>query len=363
MSTIFPTQRAPFFLLLLLFLFTSSMALAEDEPGYLGVFLQDLEPSMLKALQLDDQTGVLISDIADDSPAEEAGLEDGDIILEFDGTEITSSRRMTRAVRKSNAGDDVKVVVLRDGKKKTIEVTLGERKRNARIWSGNEVRTFRNAGGKDNMRVMKWNQDDDGHIEIITDGDMADIHFDHDVVYVGKDRGFLGIHLDNLSSQLADYFGVEEGEGVLVTEVNDDGPAEKAGLKAGDVIVKVDGQSVGTSGEVHKALSGTEADQNVTIELKRKGATKEFEVTLGETPENQFFKKLEIFGEDGHYNIRSPKMKRHMAPHIQHKGDFDDEDHDVMFFRSDDDEEDLKELREELKEMKKELKKIKEELK
>ncbi len=87
--------------------------------------------------------------------------------------------------------------------------------------------------------------------------------------------GWLGVNIDDLNPQLGDYFGVEDGDGVLVTAVVEDGPAAKAGLKAGDVIVKVGGDEVEDTGDLHETLAGTEADQKVKIEYLRKGKEQE----------------------------------------------------------------------------------------
>lgn len=347
MSTIFPLRRVPLVLLLLISLVASASAIAGGESGYLGVYLQDLEPSMIKALQLDDKAGVLISDIADDSPAEKAGLEDGDVILVFDGTDTENAKMLTKAVGESKPGEKVKVIVLRDGKKKTIDVVLGEKNDEPVIWSGNQFREF-HGKNPDKLKNFKWTEDGDGAYEVL----------------IGGDRGFLGIKMDDLNSQLGEYFGVKGGEGVLVTEVVEGSPAETAGLKAGDVITRIDGEAVTSGGELHKALAGTEADQKVKIELRRKGDKKEFEVTLGEAPENKFIRKIEILGKDGDFDVRSPKMKMHMAPHFKHLENLGEGDHDVLFFESEDgDDEELQELREDVKDLKEELKKIREELK
>ncbi len=97
------------------------------DSGYLGVMLQDLSPAMAKALQLGDQSGVLVSDVVDDSPAAKAGLQDGDVIVAFAGKPLSDYDSLTAAVRAAKPGEKVDVTVLRDGKKKTIKVELGER--------------------------------------------------------------------------------------------------------------------------------------------------------------------------------------------------------------------------------------------
>ncbi|MBU8869643.1 MAG: PDZ domain-containing protein [Gemmatimonadales bacterium] len=356
MSTINAGKRLPLFVFSLMILFTSSLALAGDDPGYLGVYLQDLEPSMVKALQLDDKSGVLISEIVEDSPAQKAGLEDGDVILIFNGKEIESSKVLTKAVRKAGSGENVKVVILRDGKEKTLKVELGEQDDETFIYNGDKLKKLlklKELKELGKLDSLKWIEEEDCHIEIFE-----------------GNRGVMGIHIDDLSEQMGEYFDVENGEGVLVTEIVKDGAAGKAGMKAGDVIVKMDGQNISSTGELHKALADTEAEQEMKVEVRRKGDKKEFKVTLGEASGQEFIRKIKIMDGE-HHNLRTPRMKMHMGSHFKHQKDLHGEDHNVFLYHDDDEEgrivikrhgNDLEELRKELKNLKKELKVIQEKL-
>ena len=116
---------------LLLILNAGQTSAGEDGQGYLGVMLQDITPSMAKALQLEGQSGVMINQVVDDSPAAQAGLEDGDIILEFQGQPIHDYNDLTRAVRRSPPGEKVELLILHGGKKQTLWVELGEKKKSS----------------------------------------------------------------------------------------------------------------------------------------------------------------------------------------------------------------------------------------
>ena len=96
---------------------------------------------------------------------------------------------------------------------------------------------------------------------------------------------WLGVHLLDLNEQLGDYFGVEDGDGVLVTEVEEDSPAERAGLKAGDVITGLDDQTVTDSDDLVKAIRRHEEGDTVTVHFLRRGKKKHVRVKLGERPE------------------------------------------------------------------------------
>jgi S1-C subfamily serine protease len=332
--------------LVLAMLVLAAPALAADKPGYLGVMLQDMTPAMAKALQIENDGGVLVSDVVDDSPAEKAGLEDGDVIVSFGGKAVTPDTPLTKLVAAAAPGDEVDVVVLRDGKLKTIKVELGERKNDVFAW------TQAGPGGEDIEILMKQLQDGEKEMTIILGDDT--------------DRGWLGVRIDDLNAQLGEYFGVEGGKGVLVAEVVDDSPAAKAGLKAGDVITAVGETAVADMDELHKALADSESGDEVKIAFKRKGKDKTADVTLGEAPESEL-KQMQFHGQDGEFEIMAPRMMhRHMAPMDQHhmrmyrmpekrveiirEMELEDEELDAL-------REELGQLRKELDELRKELKK------
>jgi len=317
-------------------------ALAADS-GYLGVMLQDITPAMAKALQLGDQSGVLVSDVVDDGPAEKAGLQDGDVIIAFAGKPLSDYESLTEAVRAAKPGDKVDVTVLRDGQKKTIQVELGERKDNTFAWTT-----------KDGNNVMKW-------VQKLHDGDDGD----YDIRVIGADRGWLGVGIDDLSPQLGEYFGVEDGNGVLVSSVEDDSPAAKAGLKAGDVIVKIDGDEVEDTGDLYGALAGTKADQKVKIEYQRKGKKQTAEVTLGEMPEGELPSALYFGGDDDHIVMKGPKGMFRTMPgtHGDHWRMMADPHRRIEVIREMDDAQgDLKQMRKELDQLRDELDQLRDQL-
>ena len=118
-------------IMVLFFLLTLSWAKKsswDNEQGYLGVYLQELTSDLKESLDLDESVkGVLISGVVEDSPAEEAGLEDGDVIISFDGKKVYSAKKLTGLVRKTEPGSRVKIKLIRDGDDKRLTVTLGEK--------------------------------------------------------------------------------------------------------------------------------------------------------------------------------------------------------------------------------------------
>ena len=328
---------------------------AEEQSGYLGVMLQEISPSMAKALQLGEKSGVMISEVVDDSPADKAGLQDGDVIVEFQGQAVSDTQAFTKAVRQAKPGEKVEMVILHNGKEQTLWVDLGERK-NDLTWfneDGNQVLMLKGEGDKDiQIKMLKdLHEGMPGGHEVII---KRMIDGDEDLSYFDTDRGFLGVSLDDIQGQMAEYFEVEDGKGVLVTEVTGDSPAAKAGLKAGDVIVSLGGESVATSGELHKVMASTKPGQEIDVKFIRKGKTKDLKVTLGEFPEGMMMKNIQVITDDDNFSIHAPKMLFHGqgSPHASGKMEWIQEKDELDQLRQE-----LKQMQMELQEMKKELKK------
>ncbi|MGQ0721194.1 MAG: PDZ domain-containing protein [Candidatus Eiseniibacteriota bacterium] len=200
---------------------------SEAGTGWLGIRPQRIEGGLAEALNLESDSGVLVGQVVEDSPAEKAGLRAGDIVLSVDRKEVGTPSELVDAVRDREAGESVSVSILRDGKTREIDVKLGE------------APTFG---------------------ERLEDGSRAGLHdlrrrLDRvrDLRVPGK-HGFLGVVTQPVDGGLAEYFGAAEG-GALVSEVVEDSPAEKLGLRAGDVIVEVAGEEVTDPGDLRRAVA------------------------------------------------------------------------------------------------------------
>ena len=126
MNALSAAKRTTLILMSLLLILTTSAFAKDKEQGYLGVMLQQVTTSMSKALQLEEGQGVMINKVVDDGPAAEAGLEDGDVILSFDGKAIDKYSDLGKAMRKTSPGDTVELEILRGGERQTTKVELGE---------------------------------------------------------------------------------------------------------------------------------------------------------------------------------------------------------------------------------------------
>lgn len=199
---------------------------------WLGIYMQDVSKDLAEAFDLKTSKGVLISSIEKNSPAEEAGLMARDIILQYDGKEVLDTEDLIDLVRESTIGEEVNVVVNREGNEMTIPVEVGERRepsfRSEDNW-GPDVHKF-----LDNYR-----------------------------------RVGIGVSMQSLTGDLGAYFGAPEGEGALITEVMKDSPAEKAGLKVGDVIVAINNEPVEGPGDVSSILRGKDRGEEVELSIIR----------------------------------------------------------------------------------------------
>ena len=205
---------------------------------YLGVSLAEIDADRAKELKLKEAYGAEITRVEEGSPAEKAGLKPGDVVLDYNGQRVEGMEQFGRMVRETPPGREVKLMVSRNGAAQTFTATLAAHR--ARPFGGNfgggfEVPEFR----------------------------MPDIP----QIFTTLRSPMLGVEAESLGSQLAAYFGVKEG--VLVRSVLKDTPAEKAGIKAGDVITKVDAMTVTTPNELSNVVREASSKKTYPVELMR----------------------------------------------------------------------------------------------
>lgn len=242
--------------------------------GFLGVYAENINRDNMGRYHVNQVRGVGVTRIVKDSPAEKAGLRQDDVILRIDGENISSVRKLNRIVSELAPDQSVKITVSRGGSEQDVTATIGKRsntsfagadvfKGQPRIWKweGNEPRTF------------KW----DG--PLFKGGDLTD---DDGLVFALNNSRRIGVSAMQLTKQLADYFGIASGKGVLVTSVTDDGPAAKAGIRAGDVITAVDGEAVDSLSQMSRVLN-RKKEGDVTLTVVRNKGQQTFRVTPRES--------------------------------------------------------------------------------
>jgi serine protease Do len=226
--------------------------------GYLGIGGVDITAERAKALNLKEERGVEVSSLAEEGPAAKAGMKQGDVVLEFNGQPVEGTAQFQRLVRETPVGRQVKITVWRAGAAQTLTATVGENKQTV-IGPGDGSWNF-------NMPEMP---------------PMPNIEVPRFQMY--SQNPMLGIVGESLGQedQLAEFFGVQDG--VLVRSVKKGSAAEKAGIKAGDVITKVDDSKVTSSTEITRVLRGLKSKKTFGVTVMRNHKEMPLTVTMEST--------------------------------------------------------------------------------
>ncbi len=217
--------------------------------GYLGISPENIGKENMSEYGLSTPRGVGISSVSQNSPAERAGLKKGDVILQFDNEPVTSSRKLLRLIGEASPEQTVRLTISRNNSEQQVSVTIGKRT--------DISRTFR-AGTPDLNGYFRMNPPNAPQAW----GNMPEAYSG---LLLGNNRR-VGVTMTALTKQLADFFGVSGGQGLLVTSISENSPASKAGLRAGDVITEVNGEKVEESGDFIRALNRkAEGEATLTI--------------------------------------------------------------------------------------------------
>jgi serine protease Do len=228
---------------------------------YLGIGVRDIDENSAKKFNLKEVSGAEVTSVADNSPAAKAGLKPGDVVLQFNGQPVAGGEELSRMVRETPIGRQARLGVWRNGAMQTFTVTIAARQQQAQSFTYNGPWTIT---GPDGQELQQQLQDKLGNW-----GELQQLPEFPGFPMIPAGSPMLGIMGEALGQekQLADYFGVEDG--VLVKAVNRDSIAAKAGIKAGDVIVKVDDTKVATSRDITMALREARNKKTVTVVVVR----------------------------------------------------------------------------------------------
>jgi serine protease Do len=283
--------------------------------SYLGVRTKEVTKENFAKFGLNRVQGVAVENVLKDTPAAKAGLQYGDVITRFNGEAVTSTRKLTRLISEVAADHTADLTILRNGTEQNLSVTMG-RSPGARVFNG----TF----NMPNVKIPEIPDFEMPNVEI-PDIEIPEGIYDLERLQDGKDKNrllwnfgsnrLIGVGVSSLNKQLGDYFGVASGNGLLINNVAKDSPAEKAGLKAGDVIVEVDGQEVKNSFDLIRRINDKkEGDVNLTI-IRDKSRQ-----TISVTPEKRKGKKTlnqVYFGELGRTNAEIKEgIEKPVSPKI-----------------------------------------------
>jgi membrane-associated protease RseP (regulator of RpoE activity) len=231
--------------------------------GFLGVYGEDINNENMGRYRLNQARGVGVTRVMPDSPAEKAGLRKDDVILRLDGENVTSVRKLNRLVSEIAPDHTVKITISRNGSEQELSATMGKRK------DPTSARSFYSPA----PRVWKW----EGPLGERNKFGL-DLDKNNDLAFFFTNSRRIGVSTMELTKQLADYFGITGGKGVLVTAVVEDGPAAKAGIKAGDVITAVDGEAIDSPGDIARVI-GKKKEGEVTLTVIRNKTQQTFRVT------------------------------------------------------------------------------------
>jgi serine protease Do len=258
--------------------------------AYLGVDISDITSDRLGALKLKEEQGVEITMVDQDAPAGKAGIKEHDVILTMNGTAIESGAQLRRMIHEMPAGRMVIFGISRDGQPMTIKVQLADRKK-----------TFVYAP-----------KDKDFHIEIPPIPNLPDFDMPTSVVVVHTSARS-GLMVENITPQLGEFFGVKNGNGVLVRSVEKGSRADKAGFRAGDVIVRVNDQPVHDTSDFSHALRSRNAGA-VTVNVIRDRKEQNLSLPLPERKESgEMEESLEMPEIDAETQVELGEVEEEMA--------------------------------------------------
>jgi serine protease Do len=195
--------------------------------GWLGVVIQPVTPELKEHLDLEETRGALVSRVIPDGPAADAGIERGDVIVEFDGRPIDDWNELPRVVAATPVEKKVKVVVMHEGRRKSHRVRVGE---------------------LEDPEAQK-------------------------LAAAEEEPSAYGLRVQNLTPDLAGQLGVDEKQGVVVTEVEPGSPADEAKLRRGDVILEVDRGEIADVSELKQRLDAADDERGALLLIRRGDAT------------------------------------------------------------------------------------------
>lgn len=238
--------------------------------SYLGIDVRDVSSDRISALKLKEERGVEIVMVDQDAPAGKAGLKDHDVILDYNGTRVEGEEQLRRLIRETPPGRTITLGISRDGNPMQIHVQVGDR-----------GKVEANSFARINPRE---------HVLEIAPPAMPDLP-EIPQVWMSTYAPSLGMQIDNVGQQLGEFFGVKNGEGVLVKSVEKGSVAEKAGIKAGDVIVRADNEKISDRADLRRILRSRREPGKITLGIVRDKREQNITVDVPETqrPRNSGF--------------------------------------------------------------------------
>jgi S1-C subfamily serine protease len=271
-------------------------ALAASPSGIVDLRIEHRENEALLGVYIEgthhEKAGVRVTRVIDDSAAEAAGLERGDVIVGFDGEPVYGTDDLRKLVDGLTPGDMVRVDYLRDGEEQSLRVELGQREPRVTVELDRPLYVV---SDETRGRISgSMTLDDDERLDEVYVCDGDDCRFSAEPIWYRLDcidtrcptytvnywgRPLLGVQVEDITAELREHFGADPDTGLLIAKVYEGSPAEGAGIETGDVIVAVDGRSIEESSDIKRALKGKEGDV-VEVEVIRDGRSMMLDAAL-----------------------------------------------------------------------------------
>ena len=244
----------------------------DRDGSYLGVQTVEVTRENFAKLGLREVRGVAVEKVIDGSPAAASGILAGDVIVRFNGEDVTSSRKLTRLLGEVSPDHTAKIVVVRGGSEREIPVTVAKRPM-PKFEQGNFEFSFPNDFKIEmpKIEIPQVQLPDFKNLPNLPDFQGGDFVWQH---FSGSRQ--IGIGVTPLTKQLAEHFGVANG--AMINSVRENSPAAKAGLKAGDIIVEVDGKAIKGDGDIMRVVREKKQGE-VTVVVVRDGTRQNVKVT------------------------------------------------------------------------------------
>ena len=264
--------------------------------SYLGVDTRDVTPDRLADLKLKEEHGVEVTTVDQDAPAGKAGIKEHDVILSVNGTTVESVEQLRRMIHEIPPGRMVTLGISRNGQPLTFKAQLADRKKTFAMAPNGKPFKFA-MPAMPVMPAMPMMPDIDVPVSVV-------------VVHSSTRSGLM---VENLTPQLGDFFGAKNGQGVLVRSVEKGSRAEKAGFHAGDVIVRVNGETINDVGDFSHALNGRK-ENTAAISIIRDKKPQTLSLTLPDRKRSDLFEEsFELPEIDAETRINLSKVQSELA--------------------------------------------------
>jgi serine protease Do len=191
--------------------------------GWLGVMIQQVTHDLAENFNLDRPIGALVGQVVPESPAEKAGIKAGDVIISYNGKEVSQMSMLPAMVANTNVGEKAKLILIRDGKRQNMTVEIGRLDDEDAVLSGTKTGTSKK----------------------------------------------LGMTVQELTPKLAESLGIEKNKGVIISDVEPDSAIAEAGIMRGDIILEINREKVEDLTQYRKALQAAEGEKSILLLIQR----------------------------------------------------------------------------------------------